>query len=406
MRNEIIDIHNAPKEEVARLGEFIEYVRESACSVNTEHLIYLFDSVAGDWVNSDKTGLPSISIVDFLNKHDRRLQKKELHLDNESDEFIKASPEDIVVGNIIYIFGDDKKFVEMTINEVYNPTKLFKAFLANDGCRYGLDGSYIKTIVSTCSGEFNGGFIENSEEALELLKKSGHKFGHTGTTPNDVIVVSSPSSNLYYSEIKHLCNHKQFYINKGKLSWDKPEEYQKCKDCGDLCNHDDDAINQCRFCNAVMKEPFTVAENNAYGLCTTCSTELGEVAYTAKHADGSFCSVLCADKADAKMLAMTQKPLTVAENESDGGRNNFYTFPKWVYNIDKLCRYLKLTSAEGNILKSLTISLGARHGATDVKREVKKCLYYVIERMQWNDFSDEEIMAQVKKHLDDARNGS
>lgn len=87
------------------------------------------------------------------------------------------------------------------------------------------------------------------------------------------------------------------------------------------------------------------------------------------------------------------------EIESDGSSNSFYVFPDYVCDVDSLCRYWNLSSAEGNILKSLTANLGSRHGGTDKRREVRKSLHYAIERMRWNEFSDEEIMAQVQKHF-------
>ena len=88
-----------------------------------------------------------------------------------------------------------------------------------------------------------------------------------------------------------------------------------------------------------------------------------------------------------------------SEVESDGSSNSFYVFPDYVCDVDSLCRYWNLSSAEGNILKSLTANLGSRHGGTDKKREVRKSLHYAIERMRWNEFSDEDIIAQVEKHF-------
>lgn len=90
---------------------------------------------------------------------------------------------------------------------------------------------------------------------------------------------------------------------------------------------------------------------------------------------------------------------------SDGGSNSFYVFPEWVVDVDSLCRYWELSSAEGNILKSLTANLGSRHSGTDKKREVRKSLHYSIERMKWEGFSDVEILEQVKKRLADNNRG-
>ena len=87
------------------------------------------------------------------------------------------------------------------------------------------------------------------------------------------------------------------------------------------------------------------------------------------------------------------------KKESNGGSNSFYIFPDFVCDNDSLCRYWELSSAEGNILKSLTANLGSRHNGTNKKREIRKSLHYSVERMRWNDFSDEEILEQVKKQL-------
>jgi len=97
---------------------------------------------------------------------------------------------------------------------------------------------------------------------------------------------------------------------------------------------------------------------------------------------------------------------TKHSNVSDGGSNSFYVFPEWVCNIDSLNRYWRTSSAEGNILKSLCANLGSRHGGTDKKREVRKSLHYAVERMRWEGFSDEDILAQVQKQIDDAKNQS
>jgi len=93
----------------------------------------------------------------------------------------------------------------------------------------------------------------------------------------------------------------------------------------------------------------------------------------------------------------------VTEVESDGGKNNFYTFPSFVTNIDSLARYLDLNGAEFNVLKSLTAKLGARHSGTDEKREVKKGLHYSVERMLWKGYNADEILEQVSKQLGEIR---
>ena len=50
--------------------------------------------------------------------------------------FRKATPDDIVKGNIVFVIGDEMH--RKTIEEVYRPDDDWKAFCAEDGCRYGL----------------------------------------------------------------------------------------------------------------------------------------------------------------------------------------------------------------------------------------------------------------------------
>lgn len=109
-----------------------------------------------------------------------------------------------------------------------------------------------------------------------------------------------------------------------------------------------------------------------------------------------------------RQIREDEEAFTVAENKntSDGGSNSFYIFPLFVCDIDSLARYWKLSVPEGNILKSLCANLGSRHGGTDKKREVRKSLHYAVERMRWEGFTDEEILAQVQKQIEDARNGN
>ena len=56
----------------------------------------------------------------------------------------RAFPEDITVGNVI-IYPATETSEEFTkfIVEVLRPSDDWKAFCAEDGCRYGLDGAYI-----------------------------------------------------------------------------------------------------------------------------------------------------------------------------------------------------------------------------------------------------------------------
>jgi len=60
-------------------------------------------------------------------------------------KFVQANPTDIFQGNIVYIDSDSGDLIRMTIEEVLRPSDQWKAFCADDGCRYGLDGCYIKT---------------------------------------------------------------------------------------------------------------------------------------------------------------------------------------------------------------------------------------------------------------------
>ena len=59
-------------------------------------------------------------------------------------EYREATAEDIVNGNTVYVLGDDLALHKKVIDEVLKPNDQWKAFYADDGCRYGLDGLYIK----------------------------------------------------------------------------------------------------------------------------------------------------------------------------------------------------------------------------------------------------------------------
>lgn len=56
----------------------------------------------------------------------------------------QAEPQDIVAGAIVHILGDDGDLHAKMIEEVLRPEDQWKAFSANDGCRYGLDGCFIE----------------------------------------------------------------------------------------------------------------------------------------------------------------------------------------------------------------------------------------------------------------------
>ena len=45
-------------------------------------------------------------------------------------------------------------------------------------------------------------------------------------------------------------------------------------------------------------------------------------------------------------------------------------------NIDTLAEYLELDGYDFNVLKSLTVNLGARHAGTNKARELNKRLHY------------------------------
>ena len=65
------------------------------------------------------------------------MRKIEFDLD-EIGLFRKATPSDIVENNIVFLIGDGNEMHKMTIIEVLRPDDEWKAFCADDGCRYGL----------------------------------------------------------------------------------------------------------------------------------------------------------------------------------------------------------------------------------------------------------------------------
>lgn len=54
------------------------------------------------------------------------------------DDLRPASAEDIVVGAAVWLWTDDERYRLMIIESVKNPSDPYKAFVAHDGCRYGL----------------------------------------------------------------------------------------------------------------------------------------------------------------------------------------------------------------------------------------------------------------------------
>jgi hypothetical protein len=62
---------------------------------------------------------------------------------NTCGVFRKAKAKDIFEGNIVFLVGDGAVLHRFTIVEVMDPHNDFKAFTADDGGRYGLDGLYV-----------------------------------------------------------------------------------------------------------------------------------------------------------------------------------------------------------------------------------------------------------------------
>jgi len=58
-------------------------------------------------------------------------------------------------------------------------------------------------------------------------------------------------------------------------------------------------------------------------------------------------------------------------------KNDFYSIPDWVEDVDDLVEYLNLSFDEGNILKSLWGNLG-----TDKLKAANKCLHYAQRRQK------------------------
>ncbi len=54
-----------------------------------------------------------------------------------------AGPTDIVEGKILYYPDEDEPFWKI-VDEVLKPHSDWKAYCAQDGCRYGLDGAYVE----------------------------------------------------------------------------------------------------------------------------------------------------------------------------------------------------------------------------------------------------------------------
>jgi hypothetical protein len=73
----------------------------------------------------------------------------EVFKDDEIDVFSDLGfrplvPSDIVQGATVFVFTDDYTLKEMKIDEVLRPDDQYKAFCADDGCRYGSDGVFVR----------------------------------------------------------------------------------------------------------------------------------------------------------------------------------------------------------------------------------------------------------------------
>jgi len=55
----------------------------------------------------------------------------------------KIKSKDVIIGKKIFILGDDGKYYSRTIIEILCPNDRFKAFICDDGCRYGLEDTFV-----------------------------------------------------------------------------------------------------------------------------------------------------------------------------------------------------------------------------------------------------------------------
>lgn len=61
------------------------------------------------------------------------------------DNYRMAKPSDIVPG--AFIWYDECAYHDVLrklVDEVLNPSDMWKAYCASDGCRYGLDGAFVE----------------------------------------------------------------------------------------------------------------------------------------------------------------------------------------------------------------------------------------------------------------------
>jgi len=85
---------------------------------------------------------------------------------DELGVFRKATPKDIFEGNIVYLVGDGSNLHKQVIEEVINPEDDFKAYVADDGCRYGLHDLWILKSSSELHSE-----IQKLKTALKDIEK-------------------------------------------------------------------------------------------------------------------------------------------------------------------------------------------------------------------------------------------
>lgn len=55
----------------------------------------------------------------------------------------RVEPKDIVEGNEVILVGDYNQLFVLKIEEVLFPNDRWKAFCADDGCRYGLEDTWV-----------------------------------------------------------------------------------------------------------------------------------------------------------------------------------------------------------------------------------------------------------------------
>lgn len=129
---------------------------------------------------------------------------------------------------------------------------------------------------------FNGGYIVASQEAYNLLVEEGYKplnhaTEHSVNEENGVWMIAKSSYDFSKREIieefdaiygrckneRWIFSAKQFYINNGKLSWDKPEEIApplQGKDYDEYVNSIED-LNELPIIGDEMK-PISIKDDN------------------------------------------------------------------------------------------------------------------------------------------------